>query len=348
MCVRTRAFVWFGMGTAFYSLCFLVGCADTPRGADRSAFQHDLSQSLASDEPSKDPYADVNTVAHDRNVWQELLGANSRIRRTVRHMDNGVEAVTESDDPAVAAKIIEHAKAMHTRMKVGAQVRVWDPVFAELFKNHRAVSIEVTPTDKGVKIVEIGADPESVTLLRSHAMGVNDFVREGMNASPRKTAKLRAGAVLPASELAIGGVPHRILLTPPNAEQLAELKSAGVTVVINFCKSKVHPEFNEQLTANNLGLTYHNLGVSDPAEITDDQLDSARAAIRAADEQGEVAALHGGADCGIGPAWVSYRTLDKGVALEQALSEARAMDMLDPRAESLARDYFRRKRASAG
>ena len=44
-------------------------------------------------------------------MWQELLGANTKIRRIVRHTETGVEAVTESDDPAVAAKIIEHAKA---------------------------------------------------------------------------------------------------------------------------------------------------------------------------------------------------------------------------------------------
>lgn len=296
--------------------------------------------------PASDPYPGVNSVAKDRDMWHELLGANTRIRRTVRHTETGVEAVTESEDPAVAGKIIEHAKAMQARMKVGAQVRVWDPVFAELFKKHGAVRIEVTPTDKGVKVVESSADPEAVALLRSHAMGVSEFVREGFKAAPRPTPKFKAGDPLPAPELAIGGVPHRFILTQPDAGQLAGLKSAGVDVIINFRKPAEHPEYNEQAAVADAGMTYCNFGYAGAAEITDELLDSARAAIRAADEKGDTAALHCRTGNRIGPGWASYRALDKGVPVEQAIAEARAMQMLDPLMESKTRDYIRRKSAT--
>lgn len=313
------------------SLGFLSACAqnahsDHPRG----------------EEPAIDPYPDVNTVAKDRDVWQELLGANTKLRRTVRHTDNGVEAVTESDDPAIAAKIIDHAKAMQARMKVGAQVRVWDPVFAELFEKHAAVSMEVTPTDKGVKIVESSTDPLAVALLRSHAMGVSEFVREGFKAAPRQTPKFKAGDPLPAPELAIGGVPHRFILTQPDAGQLAGLKSAGVDVVVNFRKPAEHPQYDEQGAVAGTGMTYCNLAYSGAAEITDELLDSARAAIKAADEKGDTAAMHCRTGNRIGPGWASYRTLDKGVPIEQAIGEAKAMQMLDPLMESRTRDYIQR------
>lgn len=329
------------------SLCLLGSCVESSRSASASGEQPASSQTPASNTPANDPYPGVNSVAKDRDMWQELLGAHTKIRRTVRHTESGVEAVTESDDPAVAAKIIEHAKAMQARMKVGAQVRFWDPVFAELFKKHGAVTIDVTPTGKGVKIVESSADPDAVALLRSHAMGVSEFVREGHTAAPRETPKFKAGNPLPPPELAIGGVPHRFILMQPDAGQLAGLKAAGVDVVINFRKPAEHPEYNEQGAAAETGLAYCNLAYFGAAEITDELLASSRAAIKAADEKGDTAALHCRTGNRIGPGWAAYRALDKGIPVEQAIAEANALQMVDPLMESKTRDYIRRKASTS-
>jgi hypothetical protein len=158
-----------------------------------------------------DPLAGVNTVSQDRAVWQRLLADHAKIRRTVRHRQEGatgiVEARTESDDPAVAARIQEHARAMHARVQAGAPVRVWDPVFKELFARHGHVSMLVTPTPKGVRIKEWSDDPQTVALLREHAMGVSAFIREGPGAGGRATARWPAGAGLPPDEHVHGGVP---------------------------------------------------------------------------------------------------------------------------------------------
>jgi len=126
------------------------------------------------------------SLAYDKAVWISLLHDHQKIRREVHHIDNGVEAVTESDDPDVAARIIDHALAMQLRMKEGAQVRVWDPVFVDLFDNHDKITLEVTPTAKGVRIRETSDDPKVVELLRAHAVGVSDFVAEGTAASQRE------------------------------------------------------------------------------------------------------------------------------------------------------------------
>ncbi len=129
------------------------------------------------------------TLAYDKSVWLSLLADHTRIRREVRHIDNGLEAITESDDPAVAARIIDHAQAMQLRVKHGAQVRVWDPVFAELFDNYEKINLEVTTTAKGVRIRETSDDPNVVALLRAHAAGVTDFVNEGATAAQRETPR---------------------------------------------------------------------------------------------------------------------------------------------------------------
>jgi len=330
----------------------LVSCADPATSAgEQNSPSNSPADPSAVAAASSGPYPGVNSVRQDRDVWQQLLSDHAAIRRTLVHSEKDgrgiVEATTESDDPIVAARIIEHAKAMQARMKVGAQVRIWDPVFAELFKKHGAVTIEVSPTDKGVKIIESSADPEAVALLRSHAMGVSEFVREGHKAGGQPTARFKTGDPLPAPELTIGGVPHRFLLTQPDAGQLAGLKAAGVAVVINFRKPAEHPEYNEQSAAAETGLSYCNLAYFGAAEITDELLDSSRAAIKAADEKGDTAALHCRTGNRIGPGWAAYRVLDKSIPIEQAISEAKAMRMLDPLMESKTRDYIRRHSAAA-
>jgi len=137
--------------------------------------------------PTSVSSADRGTVPYDRDVWQTLLYHHAKIQRTVTIIENGVAATTESDDPAVATLIKDHTLAMQTRMVEGLQVRTWDPVFKELFARHEHVKLSVELTEKGVRIVETGDDPETVRLLRSHASGVTDFVRLGGAAAQRET-----------------------------------------------------------------------------------------------------------------------------------------------------------------
>jgi hypothetical protein len=137
--------------------------------------------------PSAVTTADPGTRAYDRDVWQTLLYHHDKIRREVKRLPNGLAAVTESDDPAVAALIKDHTLAMKDRMESGARVRAWDPVFRELFDRHAKVKLEVVLTEKGVSIIETTDDPETLRLLKSHSAGVTDMVREGGRASQRET-----------------------------------------------------------------------------------------------------------------------------------------------------------------
>ncbi|MGD9690331.1 MAG: hypothetical protein AB7K52_14070 [Phycisphaerales bacterium] len=129
-----------------------------------------------------------------------LLDHHESIRREVTYLPTGVSATTESDDPAVAAMIREHAHAMAARMKVGADVRIWDPVFRELFDRYRSITLTVTPTPSGVTIVESAPDPETVSLLWSHAAGVSEFIRTGPAGSGKATPRIAPGSPPPAPE----------------------------------------------------------------------------------------------------------------------------------------------------
>ena len=332
-CVRFAAF-------AVVSMMFL-GCAPHAESEERV-----VAATAIADEPP------IGSRARDRSVWIQLLSDHAKIRRTVVHREEGdlgiVEAVTESDDPAVAARIIDHALAMQVRMKSGARVRAWDPVFRELFDRHDLVQIEVTPTEKGVRIVESSRDPEAIALLRAHAIGVSEFVRHGHDAGGRETAPFAVGAPLPPPEVAIGGVPHRFLLSQPSEAQLAALKAEGVGRVVNFRRADEPGTYDEASVAASLGLDYAGMPYKDAAELTDALLAESREAFRTAERGGAVLALHCRTGNRVGPGWAMHRALDKGDSLEDAIMAAKAVGLVDPLYESITRDAIRRAKAEGG
>lgn len=319
------------------TLPLLTACSGTPKAASPA---------------QSDPFANVNTVAHDRDVWTALLANNSKIRRTVTYTATGVEATTESDDRAVVALLQNHARAMKNRMQAGAPVRVWDDVFSDLFKKHQNVTINVTNTEKGVTITEScisaagnaegthAVDAETVSLLWSHAAGVSEFVRSAERSGHEPTYRIPAGSTPPPAELAIGGVPHRILLTQPTAEQLVTLRAMGAKGVLNFRHAAEHPDYNEQAAATATGLAYCNLPYKQAEELTDELLSTARTTLRESTAKNEPLALHCRTGNRVGAAWACWRALDCSIPVEQAISEAKAMGMNNPAYETKARAYI--------
>ena len=115
----------------------------------------------------------------DMKTIHALFDDHNKITRTVKNISNGVETVTESDDPKVKALIVEHALAMKARLEKKQPIRQWDPLFAELFKHSDKIKMELTNTAKGVKVTETSTDPYVVKLIQAHAAGVSEFVKEG-------------------------------------------------------------------------------------------------------------------------------------------------------------------------
>lgn len=120
-----------------------------------------------------------NDFQADRSVFQYLLANHEKIRRQITNLENGVETLTESDDPEIAAKIREHADAMHKRVKTDRGIHMRDPLFAEIFRNTDRIEMAVGKTAKGVKVIETSDDPYVAKLIQAHAQVVSKFVANG-------------------------------------------------------------------------------------------------------------------------------------------------------------------------
>lgn len=116
----------------------------------------------------------------DMETIHTLFAAHQKIKRTVTPIKNGVETATESEDAATRKLIVEHVAAMKARLEKKQPIRMWDPLFVELFKHADKIKLEIVPTAKGVKVVETSDDPYVVKLIQAHAQGVSEFVKEGM------------------------------------------------------------------------------------------------------------------------------------------------------------------------
>ncbi len=111
-------------------------------------------------------------------VRNQLSGQRTDAQ-TDKNIENGVEAITESDDPKVQKLIAKHVWAMQRRLENKQPIRMWDPLFAEIFKYSGKIKMQITKTTKGVKVIETSSDPYVVKLIQSHAQGVSEFIKEG-------------------------------------------------------------------------------------------------------------------------------------------------------------------------
>ena len=110
---------------------------------------------------------------------QFLLANRSKIQRTVKNLPDGVETVTESDDPEVTKVLVEHVNAMYKRVEENRPIHARDPLFAELFRNASTLVMKVEKTDKGVKVIETSKNPFSAKLIQAHAKVVSLFLKNG-------------------------------------------------------------------------------------------------------------------------------------------------------------------------
>jgi hypothetical protein len=115
----------------------------------------------------------------DRDMFHFLLANRDSIDRTVKKLEDGVETITESDDPKVASVIQAHVESMHKRVKEGNPVHMRDPLFAAIFRNAGKISMKVKRTEKGVRVIETSTDPYVARLIQAHAEVVNLFVANG-------------------------------------------------------------------------------------------------------------------------------------------------------------------------
>jgi hypothetical protein len=128
-------------------------------------------------------------------MFHSLLAHRDAIQRKVTKLPNGVETVTESDDPEVAKTIQRHVESMHKRLQEGRPIHMRDPLFAAVFADGQKITMKVESTKKGVRVTETSTDPYVAKLIQAHAEVVNLFVANGFaevpvdHAVPRREAR---------------------------------------------------------------------------------------------------------------------------------------------------------------
>lgn len=115
----------------------------------------------------------------DRELFHFLLDHGESVRRTVVPLEDGVETVTESDDPEVAGKIREHLRSMKKRLEDGRPIHMRDPLFAAIFEQADEIDLSIEETEKGVRVRETSSDPRAVALIKAHADVVSLFIKNG-------------------------------------------------------------------------------------------------------------------------------------------------------------------------
>jgi uncharacterized protein len=108
-----------------------------------------------------------------------LFDGHEMIQRTVVQTKEGYTAVTESDDPKIAAALQKHVSQMAARLESGLQVRRWDPAFEEYVAYYGEMTHAFEKTDKGMKATVKGKTPLAIKVAQNHAVVVSAFAAHG-------------------------------------------------------------------------------------------------------------------------------------------------------------------------
>jgi len=125
------------------------------------------------------------SFADDMRLVHAMLVDNTKIKRTVANLPDGIRTVTESDDPAVARAIKAHVASMETRLKEGRLFNLFSPTLPVLFENKDKIKTVVEITGKGAIVTQTTSDPKVASALQAHALEVSELAREGMVAFMR-------------------------------------------------------------------------------------------------------------------------------------------------------------------
>ena len=115
----------------------------------------------------------------DMPLIHTLLANGDKVRRTVTIRDDGVETLTESDDPSIAKTIQAHVAAMYGRVKEDRPIHQRDPLFREIFAHASEITFAHELTPAGIRVVETSTDPYVVKLIQAHAQVLNLFIKNG-------------------------------------------------------------------------------------------------------------------------------------------------------------------------
>ena len=121
---------------------------------------------------------DANSAA-DMGISMNLVHENTKIRRTVTRLPDGIRTVTESDDPKIAQDIKAHVASMSGRLKDGKEFNIFSTTLPVIFDNAKNIKSNIEFTAKGAIVTRTSPDPKVAAALQAHADEVTELVKEG-------------------------------------------------------------------------------------------------------------------------------------------------------------------------
>jgi hypothetical protein len=121
----------------------------------------------------------------DMQLVHAMLFDHQKIKRSVTNLPDGIRTVTESNDPAVARAIKAHVASMEKRLGEGRIFNIFSPTLPVIFENKDKIKTVVAHTEKGSVVTQTTADAKVVAALQTHALEVDELVRDGMAAMMR-------------------------------------------------------------------------------------------------------------------------------------------------------------------
>jgi hypothetical protein len=123
--------------------------------------------------------------AADMDLVHDLLFNNSKIRRSVTKLPDGIRTVTESDDPQVTQALKAHVASMSQRLQDGREFNIFSNTLPVLFENRDKIVSKVEMTEKGAVVTQTSTDAKVVGALQGHAGEVTELAQDGMVAMRR-------------------------------------------------------------------------------------------------------------------------------------------------------------------
>jgi|GEM_PF-765061 len=118
------------------------------------------------------------SAAEHSNVLR-LLSSHQEITRKVEEIPGGVRTTTTTTKPELVETLRAHVRQMSRHVKQGQPVRMWDPVFRDIFAHYDEITLVAKDIEGGIEVTETSENPEVVPLIRAHAKKVDGFVAEG-------------------------------------------------------------------------------------------------------------------------------------------------------------------------
>ena len=134
-----------------------------------------------------------------------------------------------------------------------------------------------------------------------------------------------------------GGV---FLASQPKPADFEQAKNGGVKTVVNLRPESEIKDFDEPAVVAKLGLKYVNVPFGSPAQMSDAVLDRARDVLNTAERP---ILMHCSSANRAGAVWLVWRALDGGLAVDDAVAEAKVVGLASPELEGMARAYVARK-----